>query len=348
MMKFWDREKEKEWLKRYLKSEPNAILFVYGPKSSGKSTLLQKVAQEVDGKINFYWYDLRGKVVSSYRDVLGVFFKEKGWKEKVLESIGKILKFNIYTFELDGEELTKVLRKEYDAFEIMENQLSKDMEKGSKPVIVFDELQKLKDVYMNGNGDGQKPQRPLVKELFNFFVRLTKVLHLSHVIVMSSDTFFIEEVYADSTLKNCSRYYLVDFFDDETAYNILVNEGIDEKDAKEIVEKAGGVPWILEEVLESDQPLQVLEDLKTQAKSDLREKLAELSKKSLKVYEDAREFLITLLNKEEIEYIGRNREKLELLVQMEILFYDPLKGKARFQTKLDELAAREILKEQRR
>ncbi len=41
-MKFWDREKEKEELKAYLKSEPNAILFVYGPKSSGKSTLLKK------------------------------------------------------------------------------------------------------------------------------------------------------------------------------------------------------------------------------------------------------------------------------------------------------------------
>ncbi len=167
--------------------------------------------------------------MSSYKDVLGVFFKEKGWKEKILESIGKVLKFNIYTFELDGQELAKVLSKEYDAFEIMENQLSKskDVEKGLKPVIVFDELQKLKEVYMNGG-----EQRPLVKELFNFFVRLTKVLHLSHVIVMSSDTFFIEKVYSDSTLKNTSEFYLVDFFDDETAIKILTDEGLDETSAK--------------------------------------------------------------------------------------------------------------------
>ena len=42
-MKFWDREKERKWLKHYLLTEPNAILFVYGPKSSGKTTLPMKV-----------------------------------------------------------------------------------------------------------------------------------------------------------------------------------------------------------------------------------------------------------------------------------------------------------------
>ena len=28
-MEFWDREKEIEYLKRYIQSEPNAILFVW-------------------------------------------------------------------------------------------------------------------------------------------------------------------------------------------------------------------------------------------------------------------------------------------------------------------------------
>ena len=336
-MKFWDREKEKEWLKRYLKSEPNAILFVYGPKSSGKNALLQRVAQEVDGDMKFYWYDLRGKVVSSYKDVLGVFFKEKGWKERILKNIGKILKFNIYTFELDGEELVKVLNREYDAFEIMENQLSKDLEKSLTPVIVFDELQKLKEIYMNGEN-----QRPLIKELFNFFVRLTKVTHLTHVIVMSSDTFFIEEIYSDSTLKNTSRYYLVDFFDDETAYNILVNEGVDEKTAKEIVDKAGGVPWILEEIVENDEPLSTLNELLMQAKSEIREKLNKLSRDSMELYEKSKEMLLKILERKRIEFIGENREILELLVSLEILYYDPLKGEVKFQTRLDEIAAREL------
>ncbi len=93
-------------------------------------------------------------------------------------------------FELDCGELLKVVNKGLDAFEVMEGKLSMDEESGKRPVIVFDELQKLKDIYLNGGS-----QKPLIKELFNFFVRLIKVLHLSHVMVMTSDTFFIEQVY---------------------------------------------------------------------------------------------------------------------------------------------------------
>ena len=56
----------------------------------------------------------------------------------------------------------------------MEEELGKDVENGKRSVIVFDELQKLKEVYLNGD----ERQRPLVREVFNFFVRITKVLHL--------------------------------------------------------------------------------------------------------------------------------------------------------------------------
>ncbi len=78
-MKFWDREREVKWLKRYLRTEPNAILFVYGPKSSGKSTLLQRVVEELsaEGKYSIYWYDLRGKVISDYDSILDLFLSER-------------------------------------------------------------------------------------------------------------------------------------------------------------------------------------------------------------------------------------------------------------------------------
>jgi len=284
-----------------------------------------------------YWFDLRGKLVSSYRDVVDLFFIDEESYRKLQEKSKKVESgfFKFFKVELSTKELIE--NKRLDPFVYMEEMLKGQEKIG---VIVFDELQKLKDVYMNGNGDGQKPQRPLVKELFNFFVRLTKVLHLSHVIVMSSDTFFIEEVYADSTLKNCSRYYLVDFFDDETAYNILVNEGIDEKDAKEIVEKAGGVPWILEEVLESDQPLEVVDELFDEFLSKMYE--ATRNRKDLK------ELLKRAANGENLYYADEEIEGVKELTKREILFYDPIKRDVRFQTKLDELAAREILKGQRR
>ncbi len=102
-------------------------------------------------------------------------------------------------------------------------------------MIVFDEIQKFKGVYMNGGR-----QKTLVDELFDFFVALTKFRHLPHVIVMSSGTFFIEEIHTNSTLKNASEYYLVDYFDDETALGILIDEGLSEKDARYVVENVGG------------------------------------------------------------------------------------------------------------
>ncbi len=328
-MKFWDREKEKKWLKHYLLTEPNAILFVYGPKSSGKTTLLMKVVEELSQKdLKVYWYDLRGKVISGYEDVLRVFFREKGWGKRVLDGISKVLKIDMNFFELDGRELLKVVNKELDAFEIMEGRLSEDKSDGKRPVIVFDELQKLKDIYLNGGS-----QRPLIKELFNFFVRLTKVLHLSHVIVMTSDTFFIEQVYFDSTLENTSRYYLVDYFDDDTAKDILISEGLTESEAEKVVEISGGVPWILREVIKSEEPSEVVNDLYKQTRSKMIE-LVGFDEKYMSI-------LKALIDGKDL--YGVKDEAVKELVEREILFMDPVEGEIRFQTKMHERAAKELL-----
>jgi len=336
-VKFWDREKELADLKRYLQTEPNAILFVYGPKSSGKSTLLAKVAEDMGESYRFYWYDLRGKVISNYGDVLEVFFKERGWSKRFLEGLSKVLKFNVHVFELDVEELEKVLKKEYDAFEVMERELVGEAKRGRVPVIVFDEIQKLRDVYING-------QRLLVSELFNFFVRITKVLHLAHVLVMTSDTFFIEEVYSSSALKNTSRYYLVDYFDDETALRILLDEGLPEEEARYVISRIGGVPWMMEEVVESEDPRATVEELYRDHRARLREFLGRVFEEGGKeLQEKVKEVLKKMLEGEVVEIEGEDRKVVKKLVEAELLFYDPLEGSVRFQTKLDEKAARDLL-----
>ena len=343
-MKFWDREKEKEWLKRYLKSEPNAILFVYGPKSSGKSTLLNRVVEELSkDEFVYYWYDLREKVIANYKNVLEIFFKEKGWLKEFITAV--MPKINIGVFEVEPQRLEKVLSGKLDAFEEMRKELEKVKRTGKKPVIVFDELQKLKDVYMNGNGDGQKSQRPLVKELFNFFVRLTKVLHLSHVIVMSSDTFFIEEVYSNSVLSNTSEFYLVDFFDDKTAIKILIEEGIDERVAKEVISRIGGVPWMMERVLSNGNLFEKLESLYIATKGIIREALGDIYDENEELYKNVVNVLKKAINGKRLSIPGKDRKFLKVLVEREILFYDPIKGEIRFQTKLHERAAKELLKE---
>ncbi len=338
-MKFWNREKEKEWLKRYLKTEPNAILFVYGPKSSGKTTLLMKVAEDLSehSQMAFYWYDLREELVSGYDTVLSVFFKSKGWASRMLKGLASSFKINLLAFELDMSELSDILHGKENPFSYMRRELERVRERGLRPVIVFDELQKVKEVYMNG----ESRQRPLVRELFNFFVRLTKVLHLSHVIVMTSDTFFIENVYVDSALKNTSEFYLVDFFDDETAVRIMTQEGMDEKTARDVIDRVGGAPWIMERILSNGNPSEKIQELFLQSKSRL---LGYIDEKKMRgedveiTYETMRKVL-----EREFPESEEGLKEIRRLVEAEILFYDPLRREIRFQTKLDERAVRELL-----
>ena len=334
-MKFWDREKEKERLKHHLQTEPNAILFVYGPKSSGKTTLLMKAVEELPKeKFIYYWYDLREKLIMGYDSVIDLFFKEKGWLKSLVDAISP--KIRIGVFELDASDLEKVLKKRLDPFEEMRKQLEREKVKGRRPVIVFDELQKLKEVYLNGDDK----QRPLVKELFNFFVRITKVLHLAHVIVMTSDTFFIEQVYTDSTLKNTSRYFLVDFFDDNTAKEILISEGLKEDDAQYVVDWVGGIPWMIEEILESEDPVEEVGGLYTDVKGSIGEVLGDIYEQGW--YEEARRVLMKVIDGR-VEARGKDREIVRKLVEKELLFYDPVKGEVRFHSKLDERAIKELL-----
>ena len=334
-MKFWDREKEKKWLKHYLLTEPNAILFVYGPKSSGKTTLLMKVVEELPKeKFIYYWFDLREKFITGYESVIEVFFKKKGWLESFLMAVKP--KINLGVFELEPEVLSGIKNKETDPFEEMRKRLEEDRARGLTPVIVFDELQKLKDIYLNGGS-----QRPLIKELFNFFVRLTKVLHLAHVIVMTSDTFFIEQVYTDSTLVNTSVFYEVDYFDDKTTKNILISEGFSNEEANRFTKIVGGVPWMMERILTYENIEEGLRDMYRIVKGSLGELLGDIHTQGW--YEEAKKILERLIKGEDVKVRGEDRETVKRLVDLEMLYYDPLDGDLRFQTKLHEKAAKELL-----
>ncbi len=328
-MKFWDRAKEIEDLMRYLSSEPNAILFVYGPKSSGKSTLLMKVAQELkNDPFKFLWYDLRKYAIEKAEDAISILLGAKGTPT----ALARLFDIQIAFLSIKAEELLRVFRKERDPFVLMEGELLKIRENGSVPVIVFDEIQNFRDIYLNGD-------RRLIDRLFNFFVAITKVNHLAHVLVMTSDTFFIEDVYSSSALKNTSRYYLVDYFDDETAFEILVEEGLSEEDARYVVEWTGGVPWMIEEVVEVDDPKATVEGLYKDHRARLEDVLAES-------YENGEyEIVIEILKKVlsgEIDLV-RDKKMVRKLVEREVLFFDPINRVVEFQTRLDERAARELL-----
>ncbi len=63
----------------------------------------------------------------------------------------------------------------------------------------------------------------VIKELINFFVAMTKESHLCHVLLFSSDGYFIERLYNDSKLKKTSELFEVDYLPREDILYWLKN-----------------------------------------------------------------------------------------------------------------------------
>jgi AAA+ ATPase superfamily predicted ATPase len=324
IMKFYNREKELNYLKTYCQLEPNSILFVYGPKSSGKTTVMLRVIEELSKRddLVFFYYDLREYATPTKEEFLEIFF-EKSDKKYLLNKFEinlKIFKFGIEEkFDFNSIKLN-------DVFSKMKESIKAVIKDGKKPILIIDELQKLKNIYFNGDGKGGKS---LLNELFNLFVHLTKVRHLCHVICLTSDTLFIEEIYRNSTLKNAAEYYLIDWLRKGAIKNILKEEGFSEEEINYCLNYLS-LPYEISQLINNKKlGLSVEETIKRWVNieadgikylidtSDLNEeeiyKVLSKFKDKIKISYDKE------VTKEEMKYI-------KFLIENEILFYDVING----------------------
>ena len=318
-MKFYDREKELKYLKTYCQLEPNSILFVYGPKSSGKTTVMLRVIEELSKKddLVFFYYDLRRHATPTKEEFLRVFF-EKSDKKYLLNRFEinlKIFKFGVEEkFNFNNIKLNDVFDRIYEGIEAV-------IRDGKKPILIIDELQKLKNIYFNGEGKGDKS---LLNELFNLFVHLTKVRHLCHVICLTSDTLFIEEIYQNSTLENTSKYYLIDWLRKGTIRNILKEEGFSKEEINYCLNYLS-LPYEIVDLIENkklgisvEQTIrQWINIEKDRIRYTIRENLNKKDEilKILSKFKDS----IKIKN-DDIE--DELFETLKILIESEILFYD--------------------------
>jgi len=209
---FINRQVELAYLHEWINQEPNELLFIYGPKSSGKTTLLMNF---IDIHLNNKSYsikhfNLREMLVANYIDFIQAFFEIDYSKEK--HEFKQNTQYSLKVFKLSKETKKSLENKTLDPFVVMKEELKKISKKGKRPVIIIDELQALEDIYLNG-------QRELLKELFNFFVAITKESHLCHVIIASSDGYFMKRIYEDSKLTKTSIFYSVDYLNEsDTKY----------------------------------------------------------------------------------------------------------------------------------
>jgi len=205
---FINRGQELSDLRNWISEKPNNILFLYGPKSSGKTTLLHKFIDDnlSEKKFDIKHFNLRKILIVNYENFIQTFFTMDYSKSK--GDIKERREYNLKVFKLTTEILKGLDQKKLDPFAVMEKEMQTSAAKGIRPVIIIDELQALEGIYFNG-------QRELLKELFNFFVAMTKEAHLCHVIIASSDGYFIERIYNDSKLKKTSKFLEVDYLNKE-------------------------------------------------------------------------------------------------------------------------------------
>ena len=116
-----------------------------------------------------------------------------------------------------------------------------------------------------------------------------------------------------------------------------MEECLSKDDAEYIVDMAGGVPWIMAEVLSNGNPKEKVKMLYKQTSSKVFE--------TIRGREDLKKLLKRALNGENLYYEEREIDKVKELVSKEVLFFDPINRQVKFQTKLDERATRELLKE---
>ena len=248
---FINREKELAYLASFIDKRPNEILFLHGPKSSGKTTLLYRFFEEVqkEQKLDVKFVNLREILIVDYKDFLKVFFGiDYGQRKK---DVKEIREYDLKVFKVKVEVLKGLDAGEIDPFSVMKQELRKLNSKNIKPVIIIDELQALDHIYMNG-------QRELITELFNFFVAMTKESHLAHVIISSSDGYFVDTVYKDSRLKKTSSFFSVDYLSKEDVYEWLENleryskiteYRVTGDDIEKIWDVVGGSMWEIQKIL---------------------------------------------------------------------------------------------------
>ena len=329
---FVDREEEIEFFVDWFNEVPQRILFVYGPKSSGKTTIIEYVIEKKLLKENRrkkkskYWVkylNLREALIASYGSFLDTCFVEV--KEEESEKEDRV-GINVIGFK--AEVLHRIRKRQENLFKVFINRIKEIADSGTRPVLIIDEIQKLRDMYMtNGNRE-----RELLKEFLNFCVRLTKETHLSHVVMLTSNTVFVERIYNDAKMKKTSLFYKVAHLSKEKVEEWLKLGGFNEKDAEIIWDYLGGCIADILRVFSirkngKKELKEYLEEQKWLAYTEIDEYLAEFGEKEteflLKVAEEIVEkgyFSISGLK------IDR-RKLLQKWAEREILFYDPLELK---------------------
>jgi AAA+ ATPase superfamily predicted ATPase len=347
-MKFFNREKEIHRILSIIKGEPRLIHFIYGPLNSGKSTLMREIiANRLDkSKYIPFFIDFRTRNILNVDNFIECLFEVdekskvddfreyaksladllvKGSEEVSSYYLGMPIKIPKPFFE----KIFNKKDKSGDVYQYVEYLFAKLNEKGKIPILIFDELQMIREVTLNGN-------RLLLWSLFQFLVSLTKVQHLCHVFCLSLDSLFIEYVYNIGELENRADYILVDDFDKQTAIEFIDflankdNINLSNRDKELIYSYVGGKPILIEVVIDrlryEGNLNNILELMLNEEIQKLKYFLEDVEEEDKELYKKVVDALKLFKENYEIEDIAINKKIREFLIKKNILFLNPQKG----------------------
>jgi len=353
-IEFHNRERETKEIRSILDSRPTLITFIYGPINSGKTELITHTIEELPEDYVVFYINLRTKFLASYDDFIESLFEmemesegtlKKG-KETLEELVSSVTKVAGIPITKDFLDYVFKDNKPKNAFSYIIKLFLEVKATGKQPVLILDELQKIGDVKVNGF---------LVYELFNFFIDLTKELHLAHVFVVTSDSLFIEQIYNEAMLQGRCRYLLVNDFDEATTAAFLEGHGFTDDEKAAAWNCCGGKPvYLLELIRAGDRGREVdrllrmrAGELKTFLKTlkELGDKMTMKEERYDISYEKTVSILRLFLDEEAIDMWSIDEISKRYLVRNNILFLDPDRGIVKPQSWLDMLAIREVMKD---
>jgi hypothetical protein len=167
-------------------------------------------------------------------------------------------------------------------------------------------------------------------------VAMTKESHLAHVIIASSDGYFLNTVYTDSRLKQTSKFYKVDYLPKKDVmewllnlekYSRITDYKLTSKDTEKIWDTVAGSMWEIQDILSDlfEKPIgKVLTLHKKKMKGiidhfigadDKKEKALKLFLKNDRAV--VRDFVKAGIGKDEVGELLRD------MVRNNILYFDP-------------------------
>jgi len=340
---FHNREQEIKEVMDILSVKPRLITFVYGPINSGKTTLINHLIGQLPEEYVPFYVNLRGRFITDYEDFLNVLFEiDEGG---VIDNVGEYAQSIIKDLKILGgipmplnlfEQIFEKKDKSKDMFKYIERFFA-EMSKKRVPVLIIDELQVIGDLKIDGL---------LIYKLFNFFVRLTKELHLAHVFVVTSDSLFLEQVYSEAMLEGRCRYLLVDDFDRETTLRFMSEHGLSDRERETAWDYCGGKPVCLIELVNTKLSGG---DVVTKAERMLEEVVSRiifLLARNKEKKSDIVDMLSIVASDCGVKYSDSiNLDLMSFLVKQNILFLDPIRRTIKPQSQLNLLAIREVIRD---